>query len=187
VCFRLALLAVLASGALVSTTASARPPLIDRSDPCGCDPVLVGWSHSRGGQEWAQRYGVRKQRRFLTLSLPSGNGEDNGGEGSWNDGALSRVVFIAGFGSGFALPDPMEVSGAATATVRTIRFIFSDGPALVVHPDMASSGLRHRFSFLRHIRFFVVFFSGREGTVKTATAYDGAGRKLKTHRPRRRR
>jgi hypothetical protein len=189
VCLRLAVLAVLASGALVGTTAaSARPPLIEQQDePCGCNLVLVGWGHSTGGQEWVQRYGVRKQSRFLTLSLPAANGEDNGGEGSWNDGALSRIVFIASFGNGFAAPDSWEVSGAATADVHTIRFIFSAGPPLVVHPYMASSRLRHRFSFLRHIRFFLVFFSGREGTVKTATAYDGAGRELQRHRARRRR
>ncbi len=71
----------------------------------------------------------RSQAGSLHDAQPSsGNGEDDGGEGSWNDGALSPVVFIAGFGSGFALPDQMEVSGAATANVHTIRFIFSDGP-----------------------------------------------------------
>jgi hypothetical protein len=174
------------AGVRASTAASARPPLIDRSDPCGCDPVLVGWGHSRGGQEWVLRYGVRKQGRFLTLSLPAANGEDNGAEASWNDDALSRFVFRAGFGRGFAPPDPLEVDGAATAEVRTIRWVFSDRPPLVVHPYMASSRLRHRFPFLRHIRFYVAFYSGVEGTLKTTTAYDAAGRKLKTRRAARR-
>jgi hypothetical protein len=49
--------------------------------------------------------------------------------------------------SGFAPPTPMEVSGAATAEVHTIRFIFSDRPPLVVHPYVASSRLRDRFPF----------------------------------------
>jgi hypothetical protein len=173
------------AGALVGTTASARPPLIDRTDPCGCDPVLVGWGHSRGGQEWVQRYGVRKQSRFLILSLPEATGADGGAEASWTDDALSHFVFHAGFGSGFAQPDPLEVSGAATVDVRTIRFIFSDRPPLVVHPYMASSRLRYRFPFLRHIRFFVVFYSGGEGALQTTTAYDAAGRKLKTRSARR--
>ena len=182
-----AALAVLASGALVgATAASARPPLIEhQNEPCVCNLVLVGWGHSAGGQEWVQRYGARKQSRFLSLSLPAANGEDNGAGASWNDGALSRIVFIASFGNGFAPPDWMEVSGAATADVRTIRFTFSNRPPLVVHPYMASTRLRRRFPFLRQIRFYVVFYGGVEGRVKAITAYDGAGRELKRHPLRR--
>jgi hypothetical protein len=162
--------------------AIARPPLIDRSDPCGCNPVLVGWGHSRGGQEWGQRYGVYKKSRFLTLNLPNGKGSDNGGGSSWDGDALTRFVFTTDFGSGFAQPDPTMIGGAATQNVRAIRFEFSDRRPVVVHPYMASKKLRHRFPALRHIRFYIVFFSGGEGTLKTATAYDGAGRKLKTDR-----
>jgi hypothetical protein len=174
--------ALVAFGAFVAGTASAsaRPPLIDRSDPCGCNPVLVGWGHSQGGQEWAQRYGIyKKTQHFLMVSLPQ-NGTDNGGGSSWDGDALSRNVFHVGFGSGFAEPDPTEMDGAARQDVRSIRFTFTDRPPVVVHPYMASKKLRHRFPFLRHIRFYIVFFSGGEGTIQTATAYNGAGRRLKT-------
>src|SRR4051794_5150207 len=103
--FLLALGAPLAS----SGAAVARPPLIDRSDPCGCDPVLVGWGHSQGGQEWGQRYGTFKASRFLMLSLPNGKGADNGGGSAWEGDALRRLVFTTDFGDGFAEPDPTMI------------------------------------------------------------------------------
>jgi hypothetical protein len=147
--------------------------------------VLVGWGHSKGGQEWAQRYGVSGQSRYFVNSLPEGTSSFGAAEASWNDDALSRFVFHSGFGSGFAQPDPLEVDGVARADVRTIRFIFSDRPPLVVHPYMASKQLRVRFPFLRHIRFYIAFYSGDEGTLQASTAYNGAGRTLKTRRSHR--
>jgi hypothetical protein len=184
VILRTAIAVLLALGLMLASSgaAVARPPLIDRSDPCGCDPVLVGWGHSRGGQEWGQRYGIYKKSRFLMLSLPNGHGGDDGGGSSWDGDALTRFVFTVDFGGGFAEPDPTMLDGAASQNVRTIRFVFSDRPPLVVHPYMASEKLRHRFPILRHTRFYIVFFSGGDGTLQTATGYDGAGRKLKTAR-----
>jgi hypothetical protein len=165
-----------------SGAAAARPPLIDRSDPCGCNPVLVGWGHSRGGQEWAQRYGVYKASRFLVLSLPDDHGDDNGGDTSWDGDALRHFVFTIDFGDGFAQPDSTMLDGAATQNVHAIRFVFSDRPPVVVHPYRASKKLRHRFPILRQTRCYIVFFSGGDGTLQTATAYDGAGRMLRTER-----
>jgi hypothetical protein len=184
VSFRAPFVALLAVGASLSATSSAtaRPPLIDSSDPCGCNPVLVGWGHSQGGQEWGQRYGIYKRSRFLMISLPDGKGSDNGGGSAWDGDALSRFVFDVDFGDGFGGPDPKMLDGAARQDVKTITFDFTDRPPVTVHPYMASKKLRHRFPFLRHIRFYIAFFSGGDGTLQTATAYDGAGRKLKTQR-----
>lgn len=172
--------ALLAFSALVGS-AAARPPLIDRSDPCGCNPVLVGWGHSQGGQEWGQRYGIYRRSRYLMISLPDAKGEDNGGGAAFDGNALSSSVFFVDFGDGFAPPDPTMMDGAAAEDVHKIQFIFSDRAPLVVYPHKASRRLRHRFPFLRHIRFYVVFFSAGDGTLQTATAYDGSGRELKKH------
>jgi hypothetical protein len=156
--------------------------LIDRSDPCGCNPVLVGWGHSQGGQEWGQRYGIYKKGRYLIISLPDGKGMDNGGASSWDGDSLSSFVFTMSSGDGFAEPDPTMWEGAARQDVKTITFQFSDRPPVTVHPYMASRKLRHRYPFLRHIRFYITFFSGGDGTLQTATAYDAAGHTLKVRR-----
>jgi hypothetical protein len=116
------------------------------------------------------------------ISLPDGKGSDNGGGSAWDGDALSHFVFTTDFGGGFAEPDPTMIDGAARQDVKTITFEFSDRLPVSVHPYMASKKLRHRFPFLRHIRFYIAFFSGGEGTLQKATAYDGSGRKLKTDR-----
>jgi hypothetical protein len=179
VCRRTSFVALLTFGALLAgmTPAGARPPLIDHSDPCGCDPVLVGWGHSQGGQEWGLRYGVHKETSYLMISLPDTAGNDNGGGSSW-DGWARGQMFTISFGDGFAQPDPQLVSGAAAEKIHTLRFTFSDGPPLVVHPRKASSRLRQRFRFLRHVRFYILFYADSQGEVQTVTAYDGGGRKL---------
>jgi hypothetical protein len=183
VALRTPLVALLTFGALLTATSSSagRPPLIDRSDPCGCNPVLVGWGHSQGGQEWGQRYGVYKKTSYLMLSLPDAQGHDNGGGSAW-DGWTRKRLFTISFAGDFAEPDPEMVSGAAADQVHELRFAFSDGPTLVVHPKKASSRLRHRFRFLQHVRFYSLFYASSEGTLQTVTAYDGSGRKLKTGR-----
>lgn len=184
-------LAVLATALLLTLAVPAglaeaahgkRPPLVDRTDPCGCNPVLVGFGHSRGGQPWALRYGVRRRTSYLTISLPE-HGTDDGGGQSW-PGFRDGFQFTISFGDGFAAPDPVLVSGATSLRVRRLRITFGDRPPLVVHPWRAPAHLRKRFTFLRDVRFFVTFFDGGDGTFVGATAYDNRGRRLSRFPPR---
>lgn len=150
---------------------------------CGCDPVVVGSGYSRAGQRWAQRYGIDKRHRHWVLfSMPNGNCPNPGCGFTVSRRELSRLPFNLFIGHDLAEPDPTAFNGVTSPDVRKITFKFSARPPVTVHPYLASEKLRQRFPFLREIRFYTVFFEGDYRTLRTAIAYDAAGRTLKTQR-----
>jgi hypothetical protein len=134
--------------------------------------VLVGYGVSQGGQRWIQRFGVSREKATVDLSLPARD-FDHG------HGIESRlpIVFVMQVSSGYRAPDGAEIDGATSARIRTLRIQLGAHRTLVIHPHLAAAVLRHRFTFLRNLRFFVDFHAGPE-TPTRVSAYDRTGKQI---------
>jgi hypothetical protein len=161
----------------VSGSASARPPLVDRTDACDCNPVLVDWGHTRRGQEWIQRFSVKGDVSGVRMDFPRAPGiNDRWTYSGQNRQVLKKPPYLMILADELASGETV-VAGATPERVHSLRMVLVGRPPLVIHPRKVSRALRRRFPVLQHRRFYARQIEGQV-TLKNITAQDGAGRSL---------
>jgi hypothetical protein len=110
--------------------------------------------------------------------MPQPDGDDWG----WGEDVpelFPRRGFTYGAGSGFGPGQDQVVSGLAGLSVVSIAIELEDGSSFVVRPRLAPARLRRSRPWLRHLRFYLVFFPDGPAP-RSETARDSGGHVLRT-------
>jgi hypothetical protein len=131
-----------------------------------CGGTISGTVVERGhipGQSWDQRACADGRNRIaVEFDLPEPGYVDGGGMDVPHP-STRRSLFIDMPGQGWGSRHESEIDGVTFSSVDWLRLTFAHGAALTVPTRQAPARLRRRFPYLRHLRFFVVWFAGSRG------------------------
>lgn len=160
---------------------------VSSASACGGDgprgPV-VAQGVSSGGQRWSQTACLNGHHLVVETSLPQPDGEEVGGGYGGPPPSRRAPLILSALGSDLGPAEEDEFDGVAFQTVARVVIRFRTGEPVTVAVRRAPARDRHRFAFLRPLRFFVVFFPNSR-VPTTITALSRTGQVL-ARRPRRR-
>ena len=131
-----------------------------------CGGTISGPIVARGhipGQSWDQRACLAGHRRLeVEFDLPQ-PGYDDGGGMLLPLPSRAQSLTIDAPGVGIGIRHESDIDGVTFSTINQLRLTFAHGPTVTISTRPAPAKLRRRYPYLRHLRFFTVWFAGRRG------------------------